>query len=427
MYEDIAKLNPFYKEYHDFWNSDSEESSLTLSSNGSTKSSSLRSIPSSRDSFRPLEVSSSPTIRHFHSHSSLDAVYLHEGNEHQPTYEEYDGQDTSQLAALDYADSIKRPLSPIDEPGEDCDTDVLELELIRPQVHPSKLPHKKLFGEKSLLGRTTEVHAMPLERRKSQMFKAFGKKIKKQVEVLVSAFPVFSKCLPAASLMLSMQTDDVAKVYPNSLSSGSLRRPGVPSSSTARVSLDPATQAKLYADMEYMICLRANDFLVQQHSEGRISPDSIKKINNLWGSKNRPQVVEFHFDQATQRRLIISNLRDLRFNGECSTNPILLSTNLHNWKAIAKEMSVRTFCTPDSAIRKHMHDIHKILDMLGTPVSTFLAFEDLQMRTLSLMNHHLRERYRSGYDSSTLSGSRSCRSSSTRGSEDSWRMYQTKC
>lgn len=201
VYEDIAKLNPFYKEYQSFWNSDSEASSLTFSSNGSTKSSSLRSIPSSQGSFRPLEVSSSPVIRHFHSHNSLDAVYLHMGNEHQPAFEEYDEQNTSQLASLDYTDSIKRPLSPIDEPDEDGGAEFLEPDLIRPQLHPSKLPHKKLFGEMGLLGRTTEVQAPRLERRKSQMLKTFGKKIKKQVEVLVSVFPAFPKYLPATLLM----------------------------------------------------------------------------------------------------------------------------------------------------------------------------------------------------------------------------------
>lgn len=214
----------------------------------------------------------------------------------------------------------------------------------------------------------------------------------------------------------------MAKTYPNRISSGFWRQSADFPSSTARVSLDPATQAKLYSDMEYMICLSANDFLTRQHGEGRISPESIKKINSYWGSKNRPQVVEFHFDQATQRRLIISNLRNLRFNGECSTNPILLNANLHNWKVIVKEMSVRTFCAPDSAVRKHMHDIHKILDMLDTPVSIFLDFEDLQVRMLSLMNQHLKERYQSGCDNSIASSLRSSQSSSIRGSEDSWRM-----
>lgn len=211
----------------------------------------------------------------------------------------------------------------------------------------------------------------------------------------------------------------MAKAYPNRFSHGSLRRSKYFTSSVARVSLDPAAQAKLYSEMEVMICLSANDFLIQQHSENRLSSDSLKKTNSFWGSKNRPQVVQFHFDQATQRRLILSNLRSLQFNGECSTNPILLSANLHNWKSIVKEMSVRTFCAPDSVIRKHLHDIHKILDMLGAPPSTFLAFEELQMRTLSLMNTHLREKYRSGSDGSTFSDSRGSRASSIRYSEDS--------
>ncbi|OJJ51126.1 hypothetical protein ASPZODRAFT_127138 [Penicilliopsis zonata CBS 506.65] len=141
--------------------------------------------------------------------------------------------------------------------------------------------------------------------------------------------------------------------------------------------------------MEVMICVSANKFLVQQYKEGRLSTDSINKLTKAWGSKNRPQVLEFQFDQATQRDLILANIRTLRFNGETSTNPVLLNSNLHNWKAIVKEMSVRTFCSPDSAIRKHMHDIHKILEMLGAPFATFMAFRDLQMRTLATMKEHL--------------------------------------
>lgn len=143
-----------------------------------------------------------------------------------------------------------------------------------------------------------------------------------------------------------------------------------------------------------MICVTANTFLVRQYEAGRISEESIKKVTNFWGSKNRPQVVEFQFDQATQRRLILSNIRTLSFDGESSTNPILLHSNLHNWKAVVKEMSVRTFCAPDSAIRKHMHDIHKLLEMLGAHDATLLAFEELQMSTLALM----RQRRQMNYD-----------------------------
>ncbi|KAL4958329.1 hypothetical protein BDW69DRAFT_179733 [Aspergillus filifer] len=106
-----------------------------------------------------------------------------------------------------------------------------------------------------------------------------------------------------------------------------------------------------------MICVSAHQFLMEEYACRRISKESIRKVNNFCGSKNQPEVVEFQYDQATQRQLILPNIRTLHFNGESTTNPVTLHSNLHNWKAIVKEMSVRTFCAPDSAIREHMHDI----------------------------------------------------------------------
>ena len=155
--------------------------------------------------------------------------------------------------------------------------------------------------------------------------------------------------------------------------------------STIPISLNPPIQAMLYSELEVMIFVSANVFLVEQYHEGRLSSESIKRIKNYWGSKNRPSVVEFRFDQATQQRLIMENKRSLRFHGESSTNPVLLSSNLHNWKAIVKEMSIRTFCAPDSMIRKHMHDVYKLLDMLGAPISTLVVCQKLHMQALSLM------------------------------------------
>lgn len=184
----------------------------------------------------------------------------------------------------------------------------------------------------------------------------------------------------------------MAKVYPIPFVHGPRPLRMLPVT-TIPISLNPPMQAKMYSELEVMICVTANDFLVQQYGMGRVSEESIRKVKSFWGSKNRPQVVEFQFDQATQRRLILSNIRTLQFNGESSTNPILLHSNLRNWKAIVQEMSVRTFCAPDSAIRKHMHDTHKLLGMLGAPTASLIAFQELQMKTLALMKKHLEERY----------------------------------
>jgi hypothetical protein len=160
---------------------------------------------------------------------------------------------------------------------------------------------------------------------------------------------------------------------------------------TVPISLDLGTQAKLYSELEYMICATANAFLLEQYYDGRISTVSIKRIQSFWGVKNRPQVTEFHFDQTTQRELILANIRTLQFHGECAVNPALLHSNLRNWRAIATEMSVRTFCLPDSAIRKHLHDIQKLLEMLNATVPTLQAFHRIQLFTHEEIIQQLKE------------------------------------
>ena len=135
--------------------------------------------------------------------------------------------------------------------------------------------------------------------------------------------------------------------------------------------------------MELMICVTANKYLLREFAAGRISDESVAKVSSYWTNKNRPQVFEFQYDQATQRDLVLYNLTTLKFHGESAESALVLNTTMYNWKTMAKEMSVRTFCAPDSQVRKHLHDGHKILEMLGAPLVTFLAFQELQLKTLA--------------------------------------------
>ena len=151
------------------------------------------------------------------------------------------------------------------------------------------------------------------------------------------------------------------------------------------VSLGPPVQARLYSEIELMICATANQYLMIQRFENRMSLESITKITDFWTSKNRPQVIEFMFDQATQRDLVLYNLKTFRFYGPNAENPVSMNTMMLSWKTLAKEMSVRTFCQPDSVVRKHMHDCYKILEMLGAPLVTFLAFQEIQVKALKIM------------------------------------------
>lgn len=158
------------------------------------------------------------------------------------------------------------------------------------------------------------------------------------------------------------------------------------------VSLLPPYQAKVYSEIELMICVTANAYLIREKQAGRMSTESIKKVKTYWTSKNRPQVVEFQYDQMTQRDLVLDNLTSFKFHGEAAENPLVLNATMYSWKTMAKEMSIRTFCAPDSVIRKHMHDAHKLLEMLGAPLVTFLAFQELQLRTLAKINEKIKAR-----------------------------------
>lgn len=81
------------------------------------------------------------------------------------------------------------------------------------------------------------------------------------------------------------------------------------------ISLDMWTQARLYSEIELMLCVTTNVFLMKQRNEGRISMDSLTKVIEGWKSKGRVQVAEFQFDQATQRDIVMLNLKHIRFKG----------------------------------------------------------------------------------------------------------------
>ena len=137
--------------------------------------------------------------------------------------------------------------------------------------------------------------------------------------------------------------------------------------------------------MELMVCATANKFLKEQRRANRMTVESIRKVTSFWLGKNRPQVIDFMFDQQTQRDLILYNIKTFRFHGPNAENIVQLHTMMQAWKTLAKEMSVRTFCAPDSTIRKHMQDLYRILELMGAPAVTFLVFQEIQVKALKTM------------------------------------------
>lgn len=129
-----------------------------------------------------------------------------------------------------------------------------------------------------------------------------------------------------------------------------------------------------------MICATANSYLATQQHAGRMSLESLCKVLTTWANKGRPQVLEFMFDQSTQRDLVLYNLKTFRFYGPNAENIISMNSMMQSWKGLAREMAIRTFCAPDAAILKNLHDAEKVLVMLGAPTVTLMAFREIRLQ-----------------------------------------------
>ncbi|KAI9790891.1 MAG: hypothetical protein M1816_004652 [Peltula sp. TS41687] len=245
-------------------------------------------------------------------------------------------------------------------------------EELSPTPRRSRSPMKKMFGENGWLNRSTSMKEIPVvEHDWKSGFKQWGGKIKQRVEGI---------------------TDDMTRLLPNPFNPDANPRTYLLPENKFPISLNPVTQGRFFSELELLICVTANLFLVEQRKEGRMSTESLVKVTDGWKTKGRPQVIEFQFDQGTQRDLILYNLKSFRFHGENAKNLTVINRMMYNWKTLAKEMSIRTFCSPDSVIRRHLHDAYPILELLGAPFASFLLFQDIQLRTLNLIRDEQQRR-----------------------------------
>jgi hypothetical protein len=151
-----------------------------------------------------------------------------------------------------------------------------------------------------------------------------------------------------------------------------------PKLSVLSVSLSAPEQAKIYMELELMVVVSANTFLMNQFSQGRIAVDTIKKTVDAWGSKGRPVVIEFMYDQGTQRDLVALNQHNFRFYGERAGDTMRINSMLYNWKSVATLMAVRTLCNADTVILKLLFDIEQILELLGAREPVMLRLQHLR-------------------------------------------------
>jgi hypothetical protein len=158
-----------------------------------------------------------------------------------------------------------------------------------------------------------------------------------------------------------------------------------PKISVLTISLSPPEQARISMEVELMLVHTANRFLMNQFSQGRIAVESIKKIVDMWKSKGRPIVIEFMYDQATQRDLVVANQHNFRFHGDRAGDNNRITSFLYTWKQVASLMAIRTFCNADTVMLKMLFDIEQILECLGAPEPLMLRLQQIRTSSNELM------------------------------------------
>ncbi|KAK4864139.1 hypothetical protein LT330_010169 [Penicillium expansum] len=157
-------------------------------------------------------------------------------------------------------------------------------------------------------------------------------------------------------------------------------KPSIVTENTAPITLNTDVQSILYAEIENMITHAANEFLMKEYYEGHLSTSSLHKVKKRWEKKHMPGVPQFRFDQKTQYRIISSNRNHVKFGK--TSNGLGPHTILSNWKKIYKNMNIRTFVTPDSVIKKHIHDILDLLELLNA--------DECHIELIMALNAHVR-------------------------------------
>ena len=153
-YEELARLNPFFDKIMDLWNKSAMITNTMVSSNLSSSTSSSRSM-----------------------HSGNDSSIGHRQSSISPLLNEYQYRLNEPVAEQ----------SRVELHHSEClESDWMDSSSIGAPLRPTKTSHKKLFGENGWLGCTADMKDLPSDTQKFKGLRGFGRKVKKQVEELVS-------------------------------------------------------------------------------------------------------------------------------------------------------------------------------------------------------------------------------------------------
>ncbi|KAK5078360.1 hypothetical protein LTR64_003229 [Lithohypha guttulata] len=160
------------------------------------------------------------------------------------------------------------------------------------------------------------------------------------------------------------------------------------------VSIKSSGQSKLWSELEYMLIETCNSFLKDEFDHNRLQRHSVLRTKRQWQARNRPQVIEFYYDQTTQYELVIANLRTVKLYSDYAQDAIILNSVLHQWKILIRELSVKTLCMPDSIVRRWLHDGRRVLELLGALPITLTNMDKLTSLCMAVIGSAEKERAR---------------------------------
>ncbi|KAK3321383.1 hypothetical protein B0T19DRAFT_403928 [Cercophora scortea] len=141
---------------------------------------------------------------------------------------------------------------------------------------------------------------------------------------------------------------------------------GQPVPRSLAISLDPRDQGLLYCELEFILAMALNDYILAQFNAGRLETDKLRKVSDNWQRKGRPKVVGFRYDLETQLDLIGMHVNDFKFYGQVAS-PVAISGIIEMMKVDARALRIRTFCHPDTVIAKQLGDAQILFNLLGCP------------------------------------------------------------
>ncbi|RDA86351.1 hypothetical protein CP532_4328 [Ophiocordyceps camponoti-leonardi (nom. inval.)] len=143
-----------------------------------------------------------------------------------------------------------------------------------------------------------------------------------------------------------------------------------------QISLDPREQSLLYCELEFHLTTALNDYITAELDKGHLVPGNLKQISDFWASRGRSKVVGFRYDLETQLQLICLHAHDFDFHGRHQRNLAEIGSLLGIMKAHARQMRIRTFCQPDSAIAKQLVDAQSLFDLINANRTQQLALSE---------------------------------------------------